>query len=325
MNNYFKIIYLVIIIVFIHNNGLAQAKKKQIERLSSQVDSLNQIISKKRESNFILINSFTESSEIVQKKIDSLNQRKKEILAENKSLENEINQLNLNKKSLLQSKLIQSEILEKLNKNKIPERKLKRVNSKTETRIGEQTWMTRNLDVGTFRNGDSIFHARTFEEWYDVCKKNIPACFISDDDGSVKYYNWYAVNDKRGLAPIGWHVPSMTEWKKLLLEVGDLPWLKLKSKNHWGNYNFDCPEGLDLYNFAITPDGAVIDSEHDVDILIWGTNASASFWTSTGKDKNNAHAIEMGNSIGYELTFDEKIEIHSADKSSGMSVRCIKD
>lgn len=74
MNNYFKIIYLVIIIVFIHNNGLAQAKKKQIERLSSQVDSLNQIISKKRESNFILINSFTESSEIVQKKIDSLNQ-----------------------------------------------------------------------------------------------------------------------------------------------------------------------------------------------------------------------------------------------------------
>ena len=30
-----------------------------------------------------------------------------------------------------------------------------------------------------------------------------------------KLYNWYAVNDPRGLAPAGWHVASDAEWTEL--------------------------------------------------------------------------------------------------------------
>jgi uncharacterized protein (TIGR02145 family) len=33
-------------------------------------------------------------------------------------------------------------------------------------------------------------------------------------------YNWYAVNDPRGLAPTGWHVPTDAEWKTLEMELG---------------------------------------------------------------------------------------------------------
>ncbi len=31
--------------------------------------------------------------------------------------------------------------------------------------IGTQVWMTKNLDVATFRNGDPIPQAKTDEEW----------------------------------------------------------------------------------------------------------------------------------------------------------------
>ncbi len=36
-----------------------------------------------------------------------------------------------------------------------------------------------------------------------------------------KLYNWWAVNDKRGLAPVGWHIPSLEEWKKINEFFGD--------------------------------------------------------------------------------------------------------
>lgn len=33
-------------------------------------------------------------------------------------------------------------------------------------------------------------------------------------------YNWYAVDDSRGLAPAGWHVPTDEEWKQLEMYLG---------------------------------------------------------------------------------------------------------
>ncbi len=35
-----------------------------------------------------------------------------------------------------------------------------------------------------------------------------------------KLYNWYAVNDQRGLAPVGWHVPNNEEWDTLITYLG---------------------------------------------------------------------------------------------------------
>ena len=35
-----------------------------------------------------------------------------------------------------------------------------------------------------------------------------------------KLYNWYAVNDPIGLAPIGWHIPTDLEWATLSTKLG---------------------------------------------------------------------------------------------------------
>jgi len=66
--------------------------------------------------------------------------------------------------------------------------------------IGGLSWMSRNLDVDRFRNGDPIPEARTAEEWKAAGENRQPAwCYHNNDAaGGAKYgrpYNWYAVTD----------------------------------------------------------------------------------------------------------------------------------
>jgi len=101
--------------------------------------------------------------------------------------------------------------------------------------IGTQEWMTKNLDVSTFRNGDPIPEAKTDEAWYRASQNNQPAwCYYMNDtvNGRLygKLYNWFAVNDSRGLAPMGYHIPSDEEWAVLIDYFGDNAENKMKSK-----------------------------------------------------------------------------------------------
>jgi uncharacterized protein (TIGR02145 family) len=92
-------------------------------------------------------------------------------------------------------------------------------------KIGNQVWMAENLSVSSFRNGDEIKEVRLAEEWEQAFKNEEPAwCWYQNDSdtGKIygKLYNWHAVNDPRGLAPKGWHIPSDAEWKQLEMYLG---------------------------------------------------------------------------------------------------------
>lgn len=85
-------------------------------------------------------------------------------------------------------------------------------------KIRDQVWMAENLNVDKFQNGDQIYHAKTDQDWFDAGKYGKPAwCYYDNDPANGitlgKLYNWYAVNDPRGLAPEGWHIPMFFEWK----------------------------------------------------------------------------------------------------------------
>jgi uncharacterized protein (TIGR02145 family) len=88
--------------------------------------------------------------------------------------------------------------------------------------IGTQRWMTRNLDVDTYRNGDSIPYVSDPGIWFSLTTGAWR--YYNDDPANDviygKLYNWYAVNDPRGLAPIGWHVPTETEFNTLRTFLG---------------------------------------------------------------------------------------------------------
>lgn len=86
--------------------------------------------------------------------------------------------------------------------------------------IGNQTWMAENLNVTKFQNGDPIPEAKSAEEWRIAGEnKQAAFCYINNDPSTVtKYgvlYNWYAMNDKRGLAPEGWRIPKENDFQIL--------------------------------------------------------------------------------------------------------------
>ena len=114
--------------------------------------------------------------------------------------------------------------------------------------IGTQIWMTKNLDVVAFRNGDLIPECKTYKEWIAAGENKQPAWCNYDNDttnGSKygKLYNWYAVNDPRGLAPAGYHVPTDAEWTTLDNFLGVDADKKMKSTTGWESYGCKKCEG----------------------------------------------------------------------------------
>ena len=97
-------------------------------------------------------------------------------------------------------------------------------------KIGDQWWIAENLLTTRYRNGDDILTGLIDAEWrettsgaYTIYPHDEVDGINSDAemvDAYGKLYNWYAVDDDRGLCPEGWHVPSDEEWKQLEMHLG---------------------------------------------------------------------------------------------------------
>jgi uncharacterized protein (TIGR02145 family) len=188
-------------------------------------------------------------------------------------------------------------------------------------KIGTQKWMTTNLSVNRYRNGDKIPQVRSNAAWKALTTG--AWCWYNNDsaNGAVygKLYNWYAVNDPRGLAPAGWHVPSDAEWDTLETRLGKNAGGKLKdtgtieagtglwhapNKGATNKFGFTgLPGGFRDYNSPFTYIGFV-----------------GYWWSSTEDGTTNAwyRALDriykdIGGGGG------------PTNKRDGFSVRCIKD
>jgi len=184
-------------------------------------------------------------------------------------------------------------------------------------KIGTQIWATKNLDVSTFRNGDSIPEAKTDKEWNQAKEMRKPAwCYYNIDpaNGKIygKLYNWYAVHDKRGLAPEGWHVPSDEEWTTLTNYLGGeiVAGGKLKENRttHWRSPNTGATNET---GFTALPGGYRVFNGPFSSIGREGL-----WWCST------EHSINWGRSIGNEFTNLFRSDFY---ENSGFSVRCLRD
>ena len=183
-------------------------------------------------------------------------------------------------------------------------------------KIGNQTWMTKNLDVDRFRNGDIILEAKTNEEWIYAGKSCKPVwCYYDNDkvngEKYGKLYNWYAVNDSRGLAPEGFHVPSDLEWSNLIENLGgeNIAGGKIKCKNGW----FNNGNGTDESGFNGLPTGSRSSNGFFSVIDISG------FWWS--KCLQNEYFVWCR-----KLNYSKEIILRNGlGKDFGLSVRCLKD
>ena len=89
-------------------------------------------------------------------------------------------------------------------------------------KIGIQTWTTKNLDVATYRNGDPIPQVQDATAWA-ILTTGAWCYYQNNTENGTNYgklYNWYAVNDSRGLAPNGFHIPTDAEWTTLSTLLG---------------------------------------------------------------------------------------------------------
>jgi len=195
-------------------------------------------------------------------------------------------------------------------------------------RIGNQEWMTRNLDVERFRNGDLIPYIESDEE----CEKAIENChpawcyYYNNPDNGKKYgklYNWHAVNDPRGLAPKGWHIPSDYEWDSQSEFLGDDEVFKLKAAEGWIELANENNEDQNGNGDNSTGFNALPGGYRRVDGSFLNVKYGAFFWSNTRIESNLACDSD---------TYDDdcnvvlgRIYTYCHDKSVGASVRCLRD
>jgi uncharacterized protein (TIGR02145 family) len=196
--------------------------------------------------------------------------------------------------------------------------------------IGAQVWQTKNLNVDRFRNGDIIPEAKSGGEWSSVGKKGQPAwCYYENktSNGSIygKLYNWYAINDSRGICPEGWHIPNNSEWTTLtnFLGGGEVAGGKMKMKgiNYWHSPNSGATNSS---GFSALPGGS-----RSSDLTFNNGRSEVFFWSTTEFNINNAWYIyistdDPNTGMSHGTDYPPVFNLASG-KSSGLSVRCIKD
>ena len=169
--------------------------------------------------------------------------------------------------------------------------------------IGTQTWMAQNLKTTKYRNGDQISNTK-------ISETLTSGAYFYDEFFATygAYYNWYAVNDSRNIAPAGWHVPSLSEWETLITFLGGYSLaggnLKEGTFTHW----WDNIGGYNSSGFTALPAGGID-----------GMGLTGWFWSSTPFE-GKAYSLEL-----HDKSAGVNLDCFFSYKWNGLSVRCIKN
>jgi uncharacterized protein (TIGR02145 family) len=187
--------------------------------------------------------------------------------------------------------------------------------------ICSQIWTLENLDVETYRNGDVIPQVTDPIAWENLTTG--AWCYYNNNsaNGPIygKLYNWYAVTDPRGLAPIGYHVPTDAEFETLIVTClgGEtVAGGKMKSTGTtlWNSPNTDATNSS---GFTGLPAGS-----RNYDGQFLSINDSAAWWTSTPNvppgNPLTARSKYVVSNFGFAYSLN-------TTKTTGLSVRLIKD
>jgi uncharacterized protein (TIGR02145 family) len=182
-------------------------------------------------------------------------------------------------------------------------------------RIGAKSWALANLDVVTFRNGDTIPEAATNNEWVAAGDAGKPAWSYYNNDKATgkkfgKLYNWYAVNDPRGLAPKGWKIPGGSDWEALAGSMGgpQTAGKKMKSTTGWAEGSNGTNEsGFNGLPGGYRKENGIFDNAGNIGI----------WWSSTEGKSITA--------IDFYLTLNFSLNAGANNRKRGESVRCIRE
>ena len=200
--------------------------------------------------------------------------------------------------------------------------------------INNQCWFLDNLQVIVYQNGDTIPHNLSNEDWSaieegvpfgafatpfgidldSVLCSNCSHSLIRSQYGLL--YNWYAVDDERGLCPSGWHVSTDTDWNIMENFLAGNAALFESSVGFMVRSDEDdtpCWDGTNDSGLSLLPAGYRGSSGG------YSGSSSAHFWTSSSDYAGGAWDRRI-----YQDS-DEILRFHYTRLELGRSIRCIKD
>jgi len=184
--------------------------------------------------------------------------------------------------------------------------------------IGNQVWMKQNLKTANYNNGDAIPTDYNADDWDNLSE----GAYSTYDDNDLNkdiygnLYNWWAANDDRGVCPVGWELPSESDWSSLVSYLGgqDVAGGKLKQQglNYW-----NAPNGgaTNESGFSALPAGTR-HSNGGLDYEYIGDMSN--FWSTGTTSEANGLNYLLNNDSGY-------INITGNGKGWGGSIRCLKE
>lgn len=193
--------------------------------------------------------------------------------------------------------------------------------------IGTQTWMVENLRVTHYRDGTAIPNVTTNSSWTTLTTGAWCDYSNNSSNGSIygHLYNVYVVRNSKNVCPLGWHLPSISEFQTLvsylggdtliagrkLIESGISHWIKETGANNLSGFTA-LPSGvrnhLGVYGGGGNSDG----SGSAMAINICGL-----LWSSTIDNVNGNKGVEFYNGCVYNNIY--------IDQHFGVSIRCVKD
>lgn len=192
--------------------------------------------------------------------------------------------------------------------------------------IGDQYWMAENLKTTRFRDGSQIPLVQADTQWSNLESSAYCGYFVYIPDynpvyGNLTlnepYYNWYAVTDSRQLCPVGWHVPSTSEWMVLVDFLGgyEIAGGKMKAEgvSHWKAPNTGADNSS---GFTALPVGG-----RYIDGFYFAATTTANWWSTT-EDSSPLHLGGDHVSVSYD---SDDVSGGYTSKDIGLSVRCVKD
>ena len=183
-------------------------------------------------------------------------------------------------------------------------------------KIGNQWWMAENLKVTRYNNGDAIPNVTDNTQWSNLTTGAY--CNYDNDINNVavygRLYNWYAAEDSRNIAPVGWHVPSDTEWQTLVDYLGGSSVAGGKMKEagtaHWLSPNTGA---TNTSGFTALPAGYRSNNGSFSNMSNYGY-----WWSAT--EYSTAYAWYRLLSYLYS-----QVDRYYGNKRYGFSIRCIRD
>ena len=189
-------------------------------------------------------------------------------------------------------------------------------------------WFSENLRTLSYSNGEDLPSNLTDSQWNNA---DYGATTVYGEDGGCnnyspdidscdplvaleeygRLYNWYAVDDDRGLCPVGWHVPSEGEWYNLVSAFGgsSVAGESLKSSYGWSYEG----QGTNESGFNGMPGG----KRQDGSGYFSSAGDNGTWWTSTPYSSLARYSELKFNSNGVTNSY--------ADRETGYSVRCVQD